>query len=198
MFELDVVEDDSLARFLPRWYGPPDRMTATHPLPVLPEPLTEWYRLTDRWSLPICRDHVFRPANDLDLTADLVEFWSADDGSDRYAYDASDHVFEGGLPTGLTLRRFLVYIAVFEAVYAPIHGLVHLDVPPDVLAEITGRLLPLADPLWRWPDPAVRYFADDDLLVHAGAGRLVVSARHRDALGRFDGYALDWLWDSRS
>jgi hypothetical protein len=198
MFELDVVEDDSLARFLLRWYGPPDRPVPTRALPALPEPLAEWYRLTERWSLPICRDHVFRPVADLNLASDLVEFWSADDGSDRYAYDASDQVFEGGVPTGLCLRRFLVYIAVFEAVYAPIHGLVHLDVPPDVLAEITGRLLPLADPLWRWPDPALRYFADDDLLVHAGAGRLVVSARHRDALGRFDGYDLDWIWDSRA
>jgi hypothetical protein len=198
VFELDVVGDDSLARFLPRWYGPPDRPVPTRPLPALPEPLAEWYRLTDRWSLPICRDHVFRPADDLDLAADLVEFWSSDDGSDRYAFDAADQVFEQGVPTGLVLRRFLVYVAVFEAVYAPIHGLVHLDVPPEVLAELTGRLLPLADPLWRWPDPALRYFADDDLLVHAGAGRLVVSARHRDALGRFDGYDLDWIWDSRA
>ena len=198
MFELDVVEDGSLARFLPRWYGPPDRPAAPSSLPPsLPPPIIEWYRLASRWSLPICRDHVFRPAASLDLGADLVEFWSSDDGSDRYAYDASDQVFEDGVATGIPLRRFLVYIAVFEAVYAPIHGLVHLGVRPDLLAEITGRLLPLADPLWCWPDPAVRYFADDDLLVHAGAGRLVVSARHRDALGRFDGYGLTWTWDSR-
>jgi hypothetical protein len=201
VFELDVVEDDSLARFLPRWYGPPDRPAPTRPRGTkpLPEPLDEWYRLTDRWSLPICRDHVFRPAEDLDRTADLVDFWHTDDGSERYAYDADLYVFEQGTPTSIPLRRFLVYIAVFEAVYAPIHGLVHLDVSPDVLAEITGKLLPLADPLWQWPDPALRYYADDDLLVHAGTsgGRLVVSARHRDALGRFDGYDLDWLWDSR-
>src|SRR5690348_6772152 len=127
VFELDVVEDDSLARFLPRWYGPPDRPVPARPRPALPEPLAEWYRLADRWSLPICRDHVFRPAADLDLAADLVEFWSADDGSDRYAFDAAQLVFEQGAPTGIPLRRFLVYIAVFEAVYAPIHGLVHLD-----------------------------------------------------------------------
>jgi len=214
VFELDVVEDDSLARFLPRWYGPPDRAALIQPAslqppraPSLPEPLDEWYRLTDRWSLPICRDHVFRPAKDLDRTADLVDFWHTDDGSERYAYDADGYVFEQGIPTSIPLRRFLVYIAVFEAVYAPIHGLVHLDVAPDVLAEVTGRLLPLADPLWQWPDPAFRYYADEDLLVHAGTsadtdegggGRLVVSARHRDALGRFDGYDLDWLWDSRA
>jgi hypothetical protein len=198
VFELDVVEDDSLARFLPRWYGPPDRPVAPLLVTGLPEALVEWYLLAERWSLPISRDHIFRPAGDLDITAELVEFWSADDGSESYAFDVADQVFEGGVPTGLFLRRFLVYIAVFEAVYAPIHGLVHLDVPPDGLAEITGRLLPLADPLWRWPDPALRYYADDDLLVHAGAGRLIVSARHRDALGRFDGYDLHWVWDSRT
>src|SRR5437773_470817 len=84
---------------------PPDRPAATRPATIggrvarpLPEPLDEWYRLTERWSLPISRDHVFRPAEDLDLTADLVDFWHADDGSERYAFDADEFVFEQGIP----------------------------------------------------------------------------------------------------
>ncbi len=240
MFELDVVTDDSLARFLQRWYGPPDRPVSTRPLPpALPAELVEWYRLADRWSLPLSRDHIFKDPdagghnsgepvasagpgghNSGETVAsagpgghnsgepvatqphggggaNLVEFWHADDGSDSYAYGDDLSVFEDGRPTGIPLRRFLVYVAVFEAVYAPIHGLIHLDVKPDVHDAIVGRLLPLQDPLWQWPDPALRYYADDDLLVHAGAGRLVIAARHRDALGRFDGHGIDWAWDSR-
>jgi hypothetical protein len=153
---------------------------------------------------------VLLPADDLVLDTDPVEFWvsaGAEGGEgDAYAFDRTgfgddpmvhERSPDGWLPTGLPLSRFLVHVAVYEAVYAPIHGLVHLDVEAAALDRVLARLWPLSDPLWRWPDPEVRYYADDDLLVHAGAGRLVVSARHRDALGRFDGYGLDWAWDSR-
>jgi hypothetical protein len=205
VFELDAVTPESLATFLPRWYGPPDRPASTRALPAaLPPPLEQWYRLADRWSLPLSRDHVFVPPTELDFEADPVEFWHAEDGSEAYAYALGERdpmVFERSgddwLSTGLPLSRFLVYVAVFEAVYAPVHGLVHLAVEPDDLAAVLGRLMPLEDPLWRWPDPARGFYADEDLLAHAGAGRLVVAGRHRDALGRFDGYALDWDWDSR-
>jgi hypothetical protein len=204
VYELDAVTSRSLAEFIPYWYGMPDRPASTRPLPAhLPEPLADWYRLADRWSLPLSRDHRFVPAEE--LAGDGV-FWHSRDGAEAYAYrpggDVVERARDGWLPTGLSLDRFLVYVAVYEAVYAPVHGLVKLAASAGELDAVLGRLVPLDDPLWAWPDPALRFFTGDDLLAHADVsgegGRLVIAARHRDALGRFDGYSLTWDWDSRT
>jgi hypothetical protein len=206
VLELDLVSDGSLAEFIPNWYGLPDRPVSTRPRPDhLPPPLVTWYRLADRWSLPLSRDHRFVPADE--LAADGV-FWQSTDGDEAYAYltggddpPVVERAGDGWLPTGLPLSRFLVYVAVYEAVYSPVHGLIKLAATPEELDAVLGRLEPLEDPLWAWPDPALRYFAGDDLLAHAdvsgSGGRLVIATRHRDALTRFDGYALAWDWDSR-
>ncbi|MFC5001692.1 hypothetical protein ACFPIJ_28125 [Dactylosporangium cerinum] len=100
--------------------------------------------------------------------------------------------------TGVPLSRFLVYAAVYEATYTPLHGLVYMSPAPDELRQVRLRLRELDDPLWRWPDPATRYYGDDDLLGHLGPDRIVLAARHRDALGRFDGLGLPWDWDTRT
>ncbi|GAA3223720.1 hypothetical protein ACFO1B_36055 [Dactylosporangium siamense] len=100
--------------------------------------------------------------------------------------------------TGVPLSRFLVYAAVYEATYTPLHGLVYMSPAPAELRQVRLRLRELDDPLWRWPDPATRYYGDDDLLGHLGPDRIVLAARHRDALGRFDGLGLPWDWDTRT
>ena len=208
--ELDVVTPDSLGQFVHRWYGLPDRPPGNQSLPHgLPAPLVNWYRVAQRRSIPLSRDHTLRPAERLRLDEPMVAFWDGE--VDAYAYASGPQdpwVFERGeggawLPTGVPLSRFLVYVAVYEAVYAPLHGLVRLSMPAGEMAGVTRRLRELADPLWRWPDPALRYYADDDLLAHAGitedrTGRVVLAARHRDALGRFDGLGIAWDWDSRT
>jgi hypothetical protein len=207
VLELDAVTDASLGDFLGNWYGLPDRPVSTRPLPGhLPSPLVSWYRLADRWSLPLSRDHRFVPADEV---ADDRIFWRSTDGDEAYAYlptgedpGVVERAGDDWLPTGLTLSRFLVYVAVYEAVYAPVHGLIKLAATAEELDAVLGRLYPLEDPLWAWPDPALRFFAGDDLLAHAdvsgAGGRLVIATRHRDALTRFDGYALTWDWDSRA
>ena len=198
MYELDVVSPGSLGRFVYRWYGPPDRPPAELKLDGVPEPLAGWHRLAARYSLPLSRDHEMLPPG-------TGRFWQGD--GDWYSYDEAAHragvadpevVENDERPTGLSLSRFLVYAAVYEATYAPLHGLVHLDPDAAVLRAVKVRLRELDDGLWQWPDPGVRYYGDDDLLAHLGPGRIVIAGRHRDALGRFDGLGLAWDWDSRA
>jgi hypothetical protein len=258
VYELDVIADDSLGRFVARWYGLPDRPRRDLPgVPdLLPEPLAEWHRVAARYSLPLSRDHVMIDPADLVESGGLVRFWAgADDwysyapgnvdhapgasdhapGASGHAPGASDHAAvaaerapgasdralggsehaSGGFErargafdplviendtvnTGVTLSRFLVYAAVYEATYTPLHGLVYMSPAPDELRQVRLRLRELDDPLWRWPDPATRYYGDDDLLGHLGPDRIVLAARHRDALGRFDGLGLPWDWDTRT
>lgn len=201
MDELDIVTAESLAAFVPRWYGPPDRPMSKRHLPAaLPAPLAAWHRLADRWSVPLSRDHVMEPPDAIQTDDSRAVFWRAQDSSDAYAFAPDEQVYERAgkgewRSTGVTLSRFLVYIAVYEAVYVPIHGLVVLDnAVGDVLDH---RLVRLADPLWTWVGDGSTWYADDDLLAHATPDRVVVSARHRDALGRLDGYDIEWDWDSR-
>lgn len=202
MDELDSVTAESLATFIPRWYGPPDLPVSVRRYPgALPAPLVTWHRLAGRWSVPLCRDHVMVPPERIETDDSHAIFWHAPDGSDIYAYAPDEHVYERAdnitwQSTGVTLSRFLVYIAVYEAVYAPLHGLVRLD--GAVREVLDRRLVPLADPLWTWVGDGGQWYADDDFLAHATADRVVVSARHRDALSRFDGYDIPWDWDSRT
>jgi hypothetical protein len=197
VYELDVVAPDSLGRFVYRWYGPPDRPPADLDLSRVPEPLAEWHRLASRYTYPLSRDHEMLPPGG-------PRFWQG--ATDWYSYDAEAHangaldpeVIENDeLHTGLPLSRFLVYAAVYEAAYAPLHGLVHMDPAPTAVRAVKVRLRELDDGLWQWPDPSVRWFGDDDLLAHLGPDRIVIAGRHRDALGRFDGLAIPWDWDSR-
>nr|BFE65830.1 hypothetical protein GCM10020063_103560 [Dactylosporangium thailandense] len=198
MYELDVVAPDSLGRFVYRWYGPPDRPPAGPARPGVPRALAEWHRLQARYTYPLSRDHEMLPPGG-------PRFWQG--ATDWYAYDADAHragdpdpeVIENDeVRTGLPLSRFLVYAAVYEATYAPLHGLVLMSPPAGAVRAVRLRLRELDDGLWQWPDPQVRYFGDDDLLAHLGPDRIVVAARHRDALGRFDGLSLPWDWDSRA
>ena len=219
VYELDVVSPESLGRFVYRWYGPPDRSAAARPHEPradVPPALVEWHRLAARYSYPLSRDHVMLPPEGTggDGTGSdgtggdgngMVRFWQGAD--DWYSYDSG--AFRSGeqdpevvendeLPTGLALSRFLVYAAVYEATYAPLHGLVRMNPTQEQLRAVKVRLRPLDDGLWQWPDPDVRYYGDDDLLGHLGADRLVIAGRHRDTLGRFDGLAIPWDWDTRS
>lgn len=204
VYELDVIADDSLGRFVARWYGLPDRPRRDLDLPgvpeLLPEPLAEWHRVAARYSLPLSRDHVMLDPGDLVESGGLVRFWVGADDWYSYTPGAFDPlvVENDTTATGVTLSRFLVYAAVYEATYTPLHGLVYMSPSPDELRQVRLRLRELDDPLWRWPDPGTRYYGDDDLLGHLGPDRVVLAARHRDALGRFDGLGLPWDWDTRT
>jgi hypothetical protein len=220
VYELDVVSPESLGRFVYRWYGPPDRPVIGDPdrgdasgrVPEVPEALREWHRLAKRYSYPLSRDHVMLPPGGEGIGGEgiggegngMVRFWQG--AGDWYSYD--NGAFRSGaldpevvendeLPTGLSLSRFLVYAAVYEATYAPLHGLVRMNPAPDEVRGVKVRLRELDDGLWQWPDPEVRYYGDDDLLGHLGPDRIVIAGRHRDALGRFDGLEVAWDWDTR-
>ena len=212
VYELDVVSPDSLGLFVYRWYGPPDRSPGrdadwppdlSEPGGGVPEALVEWHRLAGRYTYPLSRDHVMlRPDGGRN---GMVRFWEGAD--DWYSYD--NGAFRSGvldpeviendeLPTGVSLSRFLVYAAVYEATYAPLHGLVLMNPAAERLRGVKVRLRELDDGLWQWPDPDVRYYGDDDLLAHLGPDRVVIAGRHRDALGRFDGLGIEWDWDTRT
>jgi len=169
MDELDILTPESLSTFIPRWYGPPDRPMSTRRFPAgLPASLVTWHRLADRWSFPLCRDHVMEQPGQIDVDDSRAIFWRSPDYSDVYAFAPDELVYErtglaGWQSTGVTLADFLVYIAVYEAVYAPLHGLVLLDNPVgDVLEH---RMVPLADPLWTWVGDGGTWYADAAALL---------------------------------
>ena len=137
VYELDVIADGSLGRFVARWYGLPDRPRRDLHLPgggaaLLPDPLAEWHRVAARYSLPLSRDHVMIDPGDLVESGGLVRFWVGADDWYSYAPGGSDPlvVENDTVSTGVPLSRFLVYAAVYEATYTPLHGLVHEAVMP--------------------------------------------------------------------
>lgn len=127
MRELKYITTDSLLSFLRSWYGEPDRKVAEVDFDIpIPSPLRDWYRLTNKWSAKISRYNRFLAPEDLYEHDGKLVFWKEDEGArdwgigpigeDPVVYE-SDDVLGRWESTGFRLSKFLLYVAVSEAVH---------------------------------------------------------------------------------
>jgi len=129
--ELFQVMQDSLQRFLARWYGPADHATGRLPSGArrVPVPLQRWYDITSRWDVPASwSEPAGRPAHHL-LKPDMIKIadgkmvfwgesqwvweWAFEPGGDDPAVFDREHRAGGAWqPTGVALSGFLAHRSV--------------------------------------------------------------------------------------
>lgn len=178
MYELQSITEDSLSSFLRRWYGDPDReVVEVDPEIPLPDVLGEWYRLTSRWSRSISNYNHFLAPKDLRRYKGKLVFWEENQGAcewgtslrgkDPFVYE-NEGVVDEWKSTGFPLSRFLLYVAVSEAVHGNSEALISLDMDKQSYDSVVSGFVQLDDPLWRYPNPNWGYMAADGMLAYGG------------------------------
>jgi hypothetical protein len=213
MRELDEITDDSLARFIDRWYGPANTPAVVSTASIrLPSVLRGWHeRLLER-SVPLVRFNELVPLDDIDDEDGMAVFWvenqavmvwgfpfGDEDPAVHERYNEEDATWR---PVGLALSRFGVYAEVIDALLAPRYGALNLSASePEVDAALVG-LRRLEGPPWTVMNPGddCRFYAGDDAMAavmtgaEPGVSQLYVTVRDHDHLARFDD--LSWHWHS--
>jgi hypothetical protein len=178
MYELQFITSSSLPGFLRGWYGEPDRKAIdVDPDLPMPDPLRAWYHLTSQWSVPISSHNHFLAPEDLrDDNGKLVFLegyqgardWGADSvGKNPLVYESKDVIGEWE-STGFPLSKFLLYVAVSEAVHGDREALISLDMDKQSYDSVVSNFIQLDDPLWRYPNPNWSYMAAEGLLAYGG------------------------------
>jgi hypothetical protein len=174
--ELFNVTEDSLERFLTRWYGPADR-EAFEAVPCSgPTPLVRWFSTVPRWSaFHPTQNHVqAKPGTDRGKLLVWVEnqrvwLWAVDpDEDDPPVYDRLADPFTEWRPTGVRLSVFLLHVAVFETITDFHHGACAFAVTKAQLERVLAPLRPLPMADWHWPTEGHRLYAGEGLLAFAG------------------------------
>jgi hypothetical protein len=180
MRELFDVTADSLERFLVRWYGPPDREPGSVPTgpTTLPRPLRAWYELASRWSTPLVVQNQLLGPDEVQVEDGKLVFWVENQGvwlwgcdrvgDDPTVFDRENQPGEPWQPTGVALSRFLLHVAVFEAICGARCSAGASWLTPEQLDAVLVPLRPLPMPAWRWPAAGHRLYAGEGLLGLAG------------------------------
>jgi hypothetical protein len=178
----DVVEElfdigqDSVARFLARWYGPPERPPTLLPgAQRLPRPLRDWYAATSCYLRPVTvYNTVLGPEKVEEVDGKLVFWlenqevyeWGCDlDGDDPFVYERPSVEGAPWYPTSVPLSAFLVSVAVFEAVLNAEHRAHGSELSPTHSEQVLAPLRPLPMP---GPTAHAQLYADGNLLGFAG------------------------------
>jgi hypothetical protein len=188
--ELFDLDDDTVARFLARWYGPPERAGG---VPVaargLPAPLRDWYAAAGRYAAPVTFHNTVLDPDEVEEDDGKCVFWVENQAVYEWAFDPGDDdplVYERSTgdgepwyPTGVRLSAFLVGVTVFEAVMGAGHRVDADGLTAGQLGAVLAPLRPL--PL---PGPTVdaQLYAGDGVLAFAGAGWVHVAATDPDRL----------------
>jgi hypothetical protein len=164
----------TLAGFLEAWHGPPSRPAGPVQSGNLPRAILELAALADRW------DSVF-VQNRLELDPE----W-ARDGEKRVFYVENQSVFvwatdgvgpdptvwgrltddgERWLAEREPLSRFLVQIAVFEAIMGTPHGAAAAWLSLEQVNKVIAPLRRLDLGSWRWPSEPSWFYASDEALA---------------------------------
>ncbi len=159
MEELLSISDQSLVRFLARWYGEPDRPArAVSPGSIdsrAPKHLRDWLSVVAQWSRDVVS--LSSPLDILEIDADgeNLIFWRAEQGvyewsfapgsEDPLVYQRGDDPF--WTATGESLSQFLLHVTVLDAglVGAQYQCYAH-SVPLQELADIVSSHAPFPLP----------------------------------------------------
>ena len=222
MDELLNPTPDSLRRFLSRWYGPPDRPHATVVVDLgLPQPLRDWHETTSRWSRPLTSmNRIVQPYPD-DYEPSVNVFWVENQAVWLWGYqtDAAadpivlDRENEPGKPWASTqtpLSRFLLQVAVFEALMGAQFGACAIDIAKSAVDAITNPLLPVPTHAWHWLNDAGLWVGDGILVMSAVNDRpgtrptpasrwwVQIGATAVDQLEYLDSLSVEWVWKGHS
>ena len=203
--------DDTLELFLEAWHGPPAR-PASPPLPgPHPEPIRRLGALAQRWPSVIVQNHLELGLEPEDggrvfyIENQGVYRWATEEvGDDPVVWGRFENSNENWQAEREPSSRFVIQIAIFEAIMGADHG---ASAPWVTLEELAAALAPLERlPFgsWRWPSEPMWFYAGEDLLATASPNGpmqrglsdhfdLMISATTVDALRYLDDIdGIDW------
>jgi hypothetical protein len=211
---LSRVGPETLERFAYAWHGPPQAPTlAADKMADAPEPLRRFYDAADRWPNLIVQNTLVRPPK---REGDRDVFYVENQGACSWMTSRSHRddppvwaeVAEGEPAVeGEPLSRFLVTVAILEAVFGSPAGASVAWLHRDRLKTDLGSLRRLPFVPWRGFPEGATFYASDDLLAVSCLNPTTetdeyqsvwVGARDRSALSALDPIIDDsWECDSR-
>jgi hypothetical protein len=177
--ELLHQTNDSLERFVARWYGPlPEPASWRNADLSCPPALQHWYALSRRAPLTSQNDVLERqrltPGED-GMVVFYVEnqgvwLWAYDpaDGDDPQVHERENEYGIAWTPSGSRLSEFLLQVAVFEAVLGAEHAAATYWSTPSQARTILAGLSPMPMAHWSWPHPGHHFYVGEDLMALAG------------------------------
>ncbi|MGW5800727.1 hypothetical protein ACWFQ7_25315 [Streptomyces bacillaris] len=173
---LTPSDNQSLLRFLQRWYGPPKKLGAIlEESPGIPKELVEWHEIAAQWSGVITSHNYAIPLPELAAEDGKIPFWVENQGTWVWAFDPNgdDHsVYErdpsdeptSWKRTGERLSEFLIHATVLEAILGAPERKVAQEVQADWLwSQEGGREFSL--PSWSWPARDSRILSGENWLA---------------------------------
>lgn len=127
MEELLSIFDESLVKFLVRWYGEPDRSASAVSLTSIdsrvPKNLRDWLNIVARWSCSIVSLSGPLDAMEFDESGERLIFWHSDQGVCEWSFAVGSDdplVYQrSGDQTWIaiteTLSQFLLHVTVLDA-----------------------------------------------------------------------------------
>jgi hypothetical protein len=203
----------TVERFAYAWYGPPRAATSPDEPPDVPEPLRRFYDVAARWPNLIVQNSLLRPAN---REGGRLVFYVENQGACSWMTSgtrADDAPVWAELTEGETviedepLSRFLVTVAILEAVFGSPEGASAAWLDRDRVSAGLGPLRRLPFSPWRGFPEGATFYATDDLLgvscVNATPESddyvsVWIGARDKAALSDLDSVIDEnWEYDSR-
>jgi hypothetical protein len=208
------VGPETVERLAYAWHGPPRAAaSAADELPDVPEPLRRFYDIAVRWPDLIAQNSLVRPPR---REGERVVFYVENQGACSWVTSRS-HRDDAPVWAKLTegeaviedepLLRFLVTVAILEAVFGSPEGASAAWLHRDRLSAGLGSLRRLPFAPWRGFPEGATFYASDDLLAVSCANAtpesdeylsVWVGARDKAALSALDSIIDEsWEYDSR-
>jgi hypothetical protein len=205
---------ETVERFAYAWHGPPQASaSAAEESPDAPEPLRSFYDVASRWPNLIVQNTLVRPPM---REGDRVVFYVENQGACSWT-TSGFHRDDGPVWAEVTegeavieeepLSRFLVTVAIMEAVFGSPEGASVAWIHRDRLTPDLGSLRRLPFAPWRGFPEGATFYASDDLLAVSCLNptpesneylSVWVGARDRSALSGLDSIIDEnWEYDSR-
>jgi hypothetical protein len=173
---LRAPDAHTLRRFVETWHGPPTHGTDRVEVDALPPPLAELAAIAVAWPSAIVQNElVLDPepmANDgrrlFYVENQGVYLWAIDPrGPDPVVWGRFNDTGEPWLAEREPLSRFVVQVALFEAIFGAPHGAsaAWVALPQLELVVSPMELLPFGS--WRWPSEPSWFYAGADILCFA-------------------------------